>query len=202
MSVSSPCTKTRSGADLLKYRARVEITDDRDFPAALAALSGIEFPWAYDEKTDTPAPGNIDYEPYREFCSAEETTDWIRSWTGNKELDGDAFRLFGQDGTGGLAALWLVREGPLTAQPVVFFGSEGEVGPVATSLGEFLWLLAGGVGPLEAVQFGSDSGVPHDELLAVAEKYSGVEPRTPAEVLAAARAEFPGLEETVDSWCR
>ncbi|MFJ5986845.1 SMI1/KNR4 family protein [Lentzea sp. NPDC092896] len=180
----------------------MEITDDRDFPAALAALSGIDFPWEYDEKADEPSPGNMDYEPYQEFDSAEETTDWIRSWTGNKELDGDAFRPFGQDGTGGLAVLWLVREGPLTAQPVVFFGSEGEVGPVATSLGEFLWLLAGGVGPQEAVEFGSDTGVPHAELRAVAEKYSGVEPHTPAEVLAAARAEFPDFAETVQSWCR
>ncbi|RDI24551.1 SMI1/KNR4 family protein [Lentzea flaviverrucosa] len=180
----------------------MEITDDRVFPAALAALSAIDFPWEYDEKADEPSPGNIDYEPYQEFDSAEETTGWIRSWTGNEELDGDAFRPFGQDGTGGLAVLWLVREGPLTAQPVVFFGSEGEVGPVATSLGEFLWLLAGGVGPQEAVEFGSDSGVPNEELRAVAEKYSGVGPRTPAEVLAAARAEFPDFAEKVQSWCR
>jgi hypothetical protein len=180
----------------------VEITDDRVFPAALAALSGIDFPYDYDEKTDTPDPGNIDYEPYDEFDSAEETTDWIRAWTGNKELDGDAFRVFGQDGTGGLAVLWLVRPGALTEQPVAFFGSEGEVGVVARGLGEFLWLLAGGVGPQEAVEFGSDSGVPHEELRAVAEKHSGVEPRTPAEVLAAARAEFPDFAEMVQSWCR
>jgi hypothetical protein len=180
----------------------VEITDDRDFPAALAALGGIDFPWDYDEKTETPAPGNIDYEAYQEFDSAAETADWIRAWTGDKELDGAEFRVFGQDGTGGLAALWLVRPGPLTAQPVAFFGSEGETGIVAASLGEFLWLLAGGVGPQEAIEFGSDSGVPHDELRAVAEEYSGVEPRTPAEVLAAARAEFPDFAATVESWCR
>lgn len=183
------------------YRARVEIT--YEFPAALTALSSIEFPWDYDEKTEEPAPGNIDYEPYQEFDSAEETTDWIRAWTGNEELDGAAFRVFGQDGTGGLVASWLVRPGQaLAEQPVAFFGSEGEAGIVATSLGEFLWLLAGGVGPQEAVEFGSDSGVPHDELRAVAEKYSGLPPRTPAEVLAKARAEFPGFNQTVESWCR
>lgn len=180
----------------------MEITDDRAFPAALAALSGIGFPWDYDEKTEDPAPGNIDYEPYDEFDSAGETTDWIRAWTGDKELDGAAFRVFGQDGTGGLVTLWLVRPGPLTAQPVAFFGSEGEVGIVASSLGEFLWLLAGGVGPQEAVEFGAESGVPHDELRAVAEKHSGIGPRTPAEVLAAARAEFPDFADLVRSWCR
>ncbi|MFD9697719.1 SMI1/KNR4 family protein [Lentzea sp. NPDC059081] len=180
----------------------MEITDDRAFPAALTALSGIDFPWEYDEEADEASPGNMDYEPYQEFDSAEETADWIRSWTGNKELDGAEFRVFGQDGTGGLAALWLVRPRPLAAQPVVFFGSEGEVGVVATSLGEYLWLLAGGIGPLEAVEYGADGGVPHAELRAVAEKHSGIEPRTPAEVLAAARAEFPDFAETVQSWCR
>ncbi|SES33829.1 hypothetical protein SAMN05216188_13522 [Lentzea xinjiangensis] len=179
----------------------MEITDDRAFPAALAALSGIEFPWHHDEQADEATPTSIDYEPYDEFQCAGETAEWIRAWTGNEELDGAEFRVFGQDGTGGLAALWLVRPGPLTAQPVVFFGSEGAVGVVATNLAEFLWLLAGGVGPQEAVEFGSDSGVPHGELRAVAEKYAG-EPRTPAEVLAAARAEFPGFAEEVESWCR
>ncbi|MEU7476693.1 SMI1/KNR4 family protein [Lentzea sp. NPDC042327] len=177
----------------------MEITD-RTFPPALVALSGIEFPWSHDEE---PAPTNIDYEPYDEFDPADETTDWIRAWTGNDELDGAAFRVFAQDGTGGLVTSWLVRPGrPLTEQPVAFFGSEGEVGVVATDLGSFLWLLAGGVGPQEAVEFGTDTGVPHPELRAVAEQHSGTAPRTPAEVLAAARAEFPDFAETVQSWCR
>lgn len=173
-----------------------------EFPAALAALTSVKFPWAYDENDDTVSAGNIDYEPYEAFEPAEETAGWIRAWTGNDDLDGSEFRVFGQDGTGGLAALWLVRPGPLTAQPVVFFGSEGQAGVVAASLGEFLWLLAGGVGPQEAVEFGADSGVPYEPLRAVAEEHSGIPPRTPAEVLAAARAEFPGFAETVESWSR
>lgn len=175
----------------------MQTTEDRTFPAALAALTDIEFPFDDEEL------GSIDYEPYAEFDSAEETTDWLRAWTGNDELDGDAFRVFGQDGTGGLVACWLVRAGqPLAAQPVAFFGSEGEVGVVAASLGEYLWLLAGGVGPMEAVQFGEDDGVPHAALRAVAEAHSGIEPRTAGEVLAAAKAEFPDFAATVKSWCR
>lgn len=175
----------------------MQTTEDRTFPAALAALTDIEFPFDDEEL------GSIDYEPYAEFDSAEETTDWLRSWTGNAELDGDAFRVFAQDGTGGLVACWLVRAGrPPAGQPVVFFGSEGEVGVVAASLSEFLWLLAGGVGPLEAVQFGFEEGVPHEGLRAVAQAHSGIGPRTPAEVLAAARAEFPDFAATVESWCR
>ncbi len=184
------------------YRARVEI-DDRTFPAALTALVGIEFPWGDGESSGEPAPSSIDYEPYEEFDSAEGTTDWIRAWTGNEELDGAAFRVFAQDGTGGLVTSWVVRPGrPLAEQPVAFFGSEGEVGVVATDLSSFLWLLAGGVGPQEAVEFGTDTGVPYSGLRAVAERYSGVEPRTPAEVLSAARAEFPDFAATVQSWCR
>ena len=174
----------------------METTEDRTFPAALAALTQITFP--YDDEA-----GSIDYEPYPEFDSAEDTTGWLRSWTGDEELDGAALRVFGQDGAGGLVASWLVRPGrPLAEQPVVFFGSEGETGVVAASLGEFLWLLAGGVGPMEAVQFGAVDGVPQPKLRAVAEAHSGVPPRTPAEVLDAARAEFPDFSATVESWCR
>lgn len=61
------------------------------------------------------------------------------------------FRIFGQDGTGGLAAFWLVRMGEsIAGQPVVFLGSEGETGVVARDLAAYLWLLADGYGPLEA----------------------------------------------------
>lgn len=180
-----------------RYGAPVPTTQDRTFPEALAALAGVEFPFDDDEL------GSIDYEPYPEFESAEETTAWLHAWTGNKDLDGGDFRVFGQDGTGGLVASWLVRPGrPLAEQPVAFFGSEGATGVVATNLGDFLWLLAGGVGPQEAVEFDSDSGVPHDELRAIAEAHSGSAPRTPAEVLAAARAEFPDFARDVESWCR
>ncbi|MDJ0345135.1 hypothetical protein QMK19_31840 [Streptomyces sp. H10-C2] len=63
-------------------------------------------------------------------------------------LNGDSFRVFGQDGTGGYAAFWLVRPGrSLVEQPVVFLGSEGDVGVVARDLAGYLWLLAEGFGP-------------------------------------------------------
>ncbi|MFF4453234.1 SMI1/KNR4 family protein [Streptomyces goshikiensis] len=92
-----------------------------------------------------------DFEPFPAFLSAAETTDWFQAWTGNSELDGNDFRVFGQDGTGGYAAIWLIRPGrPLAEQPVVFLGSEGETGVVARDLGDFLWLLADGFGPWEA----------------------------------------------------
>jgi hypothetical protein len=87
--------------------------DDRRFPPALAAVARVEFDYADGD--------GVDFEPYASFNSAEETTQWLRHWTGNHALDGDAYRIFGQDGTGGYAALWCVRPGrPLVEQPVVF----------------------------------------------------------------------------------
>jgi hypothetical protein len=116
----------------------------RKLPPVLAALHRL--PFDYDQ-------GNgIDFEPYDRFQSAEETASWFRSWTGNEDVDGLEFRVFGQDGTGGAAAFWLTRAGKeLAEQPIVFLGSEGEVGVVACNLADYLWLLAGGLGPCEAV---------------------------------------------------
>lgn len=43
-----------------------------------------------------------------------------REQRSNGELNGDAFRMFGQDGSGGNAAFWLVRPGRgLVEQPIV-----------------------------------------------------------------------------------
>lgn len=167
--------------------------DDRTFPSALAAVAGASFNYCDD---------GIDYEPYAEFLSAKEATDWIRSWTGNGELDGDAFRVFGQDGAGGLVALWLIRPGrALVDQPVVFFGSEGELGVLATELAGFLWLLADGLGPHEAV-FGPDEEPRvNPELTAIAERFAPG-PRRAAAVIETAAAEFPDFESTIEALCR
>ncbi|WSP78505.1 SMI1/KNR4 family protein [Streptomyces sp. NBC_01235] len=145
----------------------------------------------------------FDFEPYDAFDSAEETTDWIRHWTGNHELDGDAFRVFGQDGTGGLAALWCVRPGkPLTEQPVVFLGSEGEVGVVAGNLSDFLWLPADGFGPMEAVGYPDRDARAQPELAELAARHATT-PRRPAPVVVAeAKGEFPSFEEDIAALCR
>ena len=59
---------------------------------------------------------------------------------------------FGQDGSGGYVAFWLIRLGEdLLRQPIVYFGSEGEIGVVAANFSDYLWLLAGGIGPVEAI---------------------------------------------------
>ncbi|MEU7375401.1 SMI1/KNR4 family protein [Streptomyces albidoflavus] len=171
--------------------------ESREFPAALAAALAGGFD--YDD-------GNgVDFEPFPEFLSAAETTEWFRSWTGNPEVDGARFRVFGQDGSGGYAAFWLVREGRgLSEQPVVFLGSEGETGVVARDLADLLWLLAGGVGPWEAgAGYGAEGGPRPDAAReAVAERFAPGRRRTPDEVVAAAGAEFPGFDGHVMSLTR
>lgn len=168
---------------------------DRTLPPLLARLHRL--PFDYDE-------GNgIDFEPYDRFQSARETTSWFRSWTGNEEVDGHEFRVFGQDGTGGSAAFWLERAGKLLpSQPIVFLGSEGEVGVVACNLADYLWLLAGGVGPCEAVV----TGVGRRKKNAVFTEFAaGNAPdakKPPSKVLSAARKEFPDFKKRIRALCR
>ncbi|MFF5444551.1 SMI1/KNR4 family protein [Streptomyces sp. NPDC012888] len=168
---------------------------DRLFPPALADLALLTF---------DPAEGEgVDFAPYGTFTSAEETTDWLRRWTGNDELTGDAYRVFGQDGNGGLAALWCARPGrPLAEQPVVFLGSEGESGVVAGNLSDFLWILADGSGPKEAALDPERAPRPAPEPAGLAARHATT-PRRPArEIAAGARAEFPSFTDDLDELCR
>ncbi|MFI9235664.1 SMI1/KNR4 family protein [Streptomyces sp. NPDC053079] len=170
--------------------------EDRRFPPALADVARVEF--AYGDEGE-----GVDFEPYDAFDSAEEITHWFRCWTGNHELDGDAYRVFGQDGSGGLAAIWRARPGrPLAEQPVVFMGSEGERGVVAGNLSDFLWVLADGFGPREAALHDEREARPGAVLTEIAERHATT-PRRPArEIITAARAEFPTFDEDIDELCR
>jgi hypothetical protein len=166
------------------------MSDNASLPPTMALLHRLEF-------EDGDGEG-IDFEPYQELFPEDETTTWFRSWTGNKSVSGDAYRIFGQDGSGGYAAFWMVRPGrPLADQPIVFFGSEGELGVVAANLNDYLWLLAGGVGPYEAIAYPDDEPEPSEQFTKFASKHAPGSKKTPAEVLAAARAEFPGFEADI-----
>ncbi|WP_190093968.1 SMI1/KNR4 family protein [Streptomyces melanogenes] len=170
--------------------------EDRRFPLALAEVARVEFD--YGEEGE-----GVDFGLYEKFCSAEATTDWLRQWTANPELDGDAYRVFGQDGNGGLAALWLARAGrPLSEQPVVFLGSEGESGVVAGSLSDFLWVLADGFGPKEAALYEERGSRPDVELAELAARHATT-PRRPArEIIAEAQTEFETFSDDLDELCR
>ncbi|NYH53581.1 hypothetical protein HNR06_003170 [Nocardiopsis arvandica] len=172
---------------------------DRHFPAALAAAMAV--------RLERVGEDGVDFEPYESFLTADETTEWFRAWTGNGELSGDDFRVFGQNGTGGNAAFWLIRRGrELVEQPVVFLGSEGETGVVALDLGAFLWLLADGFGPWEAAtSYEPDPRwAPHvdRELAAVAEQFAPDRRASAAAVIAQATQEFPDFDGTVMRLCR
>ncbi|MEU1692504.1 SMI1/KNR4 family protein [Streptomyces hirsutus] len=172
-------------------------TDDRQFPAALAAAMAVPFDYAGGD--------GVDFEPFGAFLSAEETTDWFRAWTGNGELDGDGFRVFGQDGSGGYAAFWLIRPSqPLAHQPAVFLGAEGETGVVARDLGDFLWLLAGGFGPWEAATSYEPDWIPRPnrDLTAIAERFAPGQRRSAADVIELATQEFPEFDDTIMELCR
>uniref|UniRef100_A0AAU2JQL5 SMI1/KNR4 family protein n=1 Tax=Streptomyces sp. NBC_00049 TaxID=2903617 RepID=A0AAU2JQL5_9ACTN len=170
--------------------------EDRRFPPALADVARVTFDYGDDGE-------GVDFEPYAAFESAEGTTHWLRHWTGNHDLDGAAYRVFGQDGSGGLAAVWCVREGrPLAEQPVVFMGSEGEVGVVAGDLSGMLWVLADGFGPREAALYKEREARPDAALAAIAERHA-TGPRRPAlEIITEAQAEFASFEEDLDELCR
>ncbi len=172
---------------------------DRRFPIALAA--------AMEVRLDCIGEDKVDFEPYEAFLTADETTDWFRAWTGNGELNGDDFRVFGQDGTGGNVAFWLSRPGqPLVEQPIVFLGSEGETGVIARNLAAFLWLLADGFGPWEASTTHDPEPDwvprPNRELTAIAEQFAP-DHRAPAvAIVEQATQDFPDFDDTIMKLCR
>ncbi|HYO51444.1 hypothetical protein [Archangium sp.] len=65
---------------------------DRKLPPVLARLHRLPF--------DDDEGEGIDFEPYEQFESARETTGWLRAWTGNEEVEGGEFRIFGQEAVG------------------------------------------------------------------------------------------------------
>src|SRR5690606_7435913 len=73
-----------------------------NFPQLIAELHEREFDYADGE--------GMDFEPFQSFLPPEEVQDWFKAWTGNKEADGSKFLVFGKDGSGGFAAIWLANE--------------------------------------------------------------------------------------------
>lgn len=119
--------------------------DDASSPV-LSACCSLEF--------DLKSSG-IDFEPFQEIWNADHSRAWLREWAGGADHDesSDTFRIFGRDRSGGCAALWIRNPSlSLDEQPIVCFESEGKSHLVAQNAKNFLWLLASGVGPLEAVR--------------------------------------------------
>jgi hypothetical protein len=178
---------------------RVTLTDDREFPAALAAALAV--PFSDDEDSW------VDFEPYPAFEAAEDTAWWFRLWTGNQEADGSQFRFFGKNGAGDYTGFWLVRpDRPIEEQPVVYLGSEGETAVIARDMADLLWLLAAGYGPSEAAYPDRSeddwTARPNQGIAAIAERFAPDRRRSPEAVVQAAAQEFPDFEDTIMELCR
>ncbi|MEU4822107.1 SMI1/KNR4 family protein [Actinomadura sp. NPDC023710] len=179
------------------------MTDTREdlaLPPALAEVAAVGFEWEWDDETDEGR--GCDFEPYDRFEDPARTAWWFRLWTGNPDADGGQFRFFGSTGAGGYAGFWLVRPGvPVVGQPVVYLGSEGDRGVIARDLGDLLWLFAAGLGPAEAFEDPDPPEEPNDAFLAIAERHAPGR-RAPAEILTAARTEFPHFSDLIAAMCR
>jgi hypothetical protein len=160
-------------------------------PPALAEAHALDFCTEHE---------GHDFQPYERFLWDGEVLEWWRAWIGDPSLDVAPFRVFGQDGSGGLAAFW-IRDphAAIDTQPLVFLGSEGELTVIARDLGDYLWLLAGGVGPLEAVDGIDREPVPIPALAAVARRHTGDAHRPVEPLMAAAEAELEALTAVADS---
>lgn len=90
----------------------------------------------------------------------------------------------------------------LLEQPIVFFGSEGELGLVAKNFADYLWLLAGGLGPYEAIAYPGLERERNDAFTAFAKDHSAAPEKAPSALIAEARREFPSFEENVRALCR
>lgn len=161
----------------------------RVLPAMLAAAHKAPFATDHD---------GYDFQPSDEFDSLEETEQWWTAWTDNEDAGLPPFRFFGGDGSGGRAAIWLRDpNAAIETQPVVFLGSEGELAVIAKDLGDYVWLLANGFGPLETVDELDRVPQPVPELIALAPG----EPRSITAVIVDAEMLLPALQEFVDETC-
>lgn len=84
----------------------------------------------------------------------------------------------------------------------MFLGSEGELQVIARDLGDYLWLLANGAGPLETVDGILRVPAPIPALTAFAQRYTGAADRPITALVATAQAELPALTALVDSEVR
>lgn len=144
------------------------------------------------------AVAQIDFAPAMQFCDAKTTQAWFVAWSGNKRLKGTEFRILGRDRCGGTAVIW-IRDGnaPLETQPIVHFGSDGEITLLAKHAADYAWLLAHGVGPAE-VAFAEDDELATYAMVRFA-PFAAIataasprrEPRQPVDIVADAKRAHP-----------
>ncbi len=163
-------------------------------PPLLHALH--QLPFSYVEGQ------GIDLLPLPALQTAAKTKTWIKAWTGNSTLTGSEYRVFGHDRTGGAVAFWLVNlDAGLLDQPIVFFGSQGELGVVAVDFADYLWLLADGVGPSEAMVVGIEGAVPNPIFRGFAATHVPSAEKSAAAVVVSANQKFARFGPSVRAQC-
>lgn len=84
----------------------------------------------------------IDFEPYENFSTKEETAFLLHCWTGDQNYHGEEFRIFGTKADGSEVAIWLKNDNAdILDQPVVLLESEGQAYTLSTNFSDFLWCL-------------------------------------------------------------
>jgi hypothetical protein len=147
-----------------------------------------------------------------ELCDPDESAGNIAAWLGATPKDGTRFINFAQDGTGSLFCLWL-RPGhdDVETAPVVYLGSEGELGVLAKDPAAFLEFVASGMtfdghggsffDPLESEadeDFVADVKARRAKVVKFVKRQLGKqELRHPSELRAEAEAAYPGLADWV-----
>jgi len=95
---------------------------------------------------------------------------------------------------------------PLRDPPLRRNGKVGNMasllGLVAKSFADYLWLLAGGSGPYEAIAYPGLEREPNPAFTAFAQEHAAAAKKPAREVIAEARREFPSFEKDVRAACR
>jgi len=165
------------------------------FPDLLKKLHQLDFDYADGD--------GIDFEPYQDFLSPEETAGFLTAWTGNPQADASTLLFFGQDGTGGCAAFWIVnKDKTILDQPIVFLGSEGEMGVVAKDFNDYLWLLSQNHGPFESIEYPEANTQINNDFLNFAKQNSKSNSRSVTEILNDAQSSYPNFKTWIEDMIR
>jgi hypothetical protein len=155
-------------------------------PARLERLKKVSTAWG-------PFAGDFQFE--------REGAAKALAWCNGKRRLASAFRVFGGEGDGGLYALWLEAGSKAAVAPVVYLGSEGEARVLASTVSEFLSLLAldlRELGLFEDLGTEGPSRTRGHRSFVSWLKTEGLEPASnPERVVAAARLAHPGLASFV-----
>jgi hypothetical protein len=130
----------------------------------------------------------------------------IQAWLGALPSDGTRFVVFAQDGTGSLYCVWLQPgHDEVETAPIVYLGSEGELGVLGKDPAAFLEFVASGMsfdghgGSFFDPDEGDEEALARREQVAewVKQRTGKTDLRHPDEVRAEAEAAYPGLEQWV-----